>query len=65
MVKNRLKEILKARGIKQDWLAEQIGVNRSTVSVLINNKYNTSLEIAFKIAKILKLDINDIFWIED
>lgn len=66
MVKNRLKEILDSRGIKQTWLAEQVGLHRGTLNNIIANKYNTSLEIAFKIAYTLNLKIEDIFeWIDD
>jgi len=60
-VKNRLKEILDGRGIKQNWLADQIGISPKTLSNIIGNKYNTSLEVALKISKILDLDIHKIF----
>lgn len=66
MVKNRLKKILEERGIKQTWLAEQVGLHRGTINNIIANKYNTSLEIAFKIAHVLNLKIEDIFeWVDD
>lgn len=63
-VKNNLKEILKDRGIKQVWLAEQVGVNRKTLNNTINNKYNPSLELALKIAEVLNMNIHDIFELE-
>ncbi|MBN3451421.1 transcriptional regulator [Clostridium botulinum] len=63
-VKNNLKEILKDRGIKQVWLAEQVGVNRKTLNNTINNKYNPSLELALKIAEVLNMSIHDIFKLE-
>ena len=62
VVKNRLKEILDERGIKQTWLAEQVGVTRQTMSNLIKNRYTTSMEIAFKISKVLGVDLIDIFY---
>lgn len=52
VIKNRLKEILDERGIKQSWLAEKVGVTRQTMSNLIKNRYTTSMEIAFKISKV-------------
>lgn len=61
IVKNRLKEILDNRGIKQVWLAEQVGISFKTLSNICNNRYNTSLEVAFKIAKVLDLRLEDIF----
>lgn len=65
VVKNRLKEILDERGIKQSWLAEQVGITRQTMSNLIKNRYTTSMEIAFKISKILNMEIIDIFYEEE
>lgn len=64
-VKNRLKEILDERGLKQNWLAERAGVTKQTMSNLINNRFSVSLESAMRIAKALDLTIEDIFHIED
>jgi putative transcriptional regulator len=64
LVKNRLKEILEERGIKQTWLAEQVGVTRQTMSNLINNRFCPSLDIAFKIANVLGLKLDDVFYYE-
>lgn len=64
MVKNRLKEILEERGIKQTWLAKQVGVTRQTMSNLINNRFCPSLDIAFKIANVLGLKLDDVFYYE-
>ena len=64
-VKNRLKEILDERGIKQNWLAEQVGITKQTMSNLIKNRYTTSMDIAFKIAKVLSMEITDIFFEEE
>jgi DNA-binding XRE family transcriptional regulator len=63
-VKNRLKEIIDNKGIKKSWLAEQIGVTKSTISTLVQNKYSTSIDIAFKLANVLDMDITDIFYEE-
>ncbi|MDD4779016.1 MAG: helix-turn-helix domain-containing protein [Tissierellia bacterium] len=63
-VKNRLKDILDSRGIKQVWLAEQVDISFKTMSNIINNRYNTSLEVALKIADILGMKIDDIFYLE-
>lgn len=66
VVKNRLKEILDERGIKQTWLAEQVGLHRGTLNNIIANKYNTSLEVAFKIANTLNMRIDEIFeWTDE
>lgn len=62
VVKNRLKEILDERGIKQNWLAEQVGITKQTMSNLIKNRFTTSMDIAFKISKVLNMEITDIFY---
>ena len=63
-VKNRLQEILDERGIRRDWLADKVGISYKTLSNLIQNKYNTSLAVALKIADVLKLPVDRIFYLE-
>lgn len=63
-VKNKLKTILDDRGIKQTWLAEKVGVNKSTISNIINNRYATTIDLAFRIADILNLELTEIFYYE-
>ena len=64
-VKNRLENILAERGIKQTWLANQVGVTRQTMSNLVKNRYTTSTEIGLKIAYVLNMDFNDIFYLDN
>jgi len=64
-VKNRLKEILDERGIKQTWLADQVGITKQTMSNLIKNRFTTSMDIAFRISKVLNMEITDIFYEEE
>jgi putative transcriptional regulator len=63
-VKNKLKEILDERGIKQNWLAEKSKVTPSTLGNIVRNKFNTSLETALLIAKALELHLDDIFYLD-
>lgn len=65
VVKNRLQEILDERGIKRDWLAGKVGISYKTLSNLMQNKYNTSLVVALKIATVLKLPVDKIFFLEE
>jgi len=65
IVKNRLEEILASRGIRQNWLANQVGISKQTMSNLIKNRYNTSTDIGMKIAYVLNMDFNDIFYLEE
>jgi len=64
-VKNRLKEILDSKGIKQMYIANKIGMSKSTFSNLLHNKFTTSMEYGFKIAKELDMKFEDIFYYEE
>ena len=64
-MKNRLEEIRKERGIKQEELASTLEVSRQTIGSLENGRYNPSIILAFKIARYFGLDIEDIFIYED
>lgn len=64
IVKTRLKEILKKKGIRNNWLADQLNISKTTLSNIINNRYNTSLETAFKISIIINVALTDIFYWE-
>ena len=57
----RLEEIRKARGIKQEDLATELGVSRQTISSLEKGRYNPSILLAFKIARHFDLSIEDVF----
>lgn len=60
-MKNRLEEIRKARGIKQEDLANALEVSRQTIGSLENGRYNPSILLAFKIARYFQMQIEDIF----
>ena len=64
-VKNRLEELRKARGIKQEELAAALEVSRQTIGSLENGRYNPSILLAFKIARYFGLTIEDIFIYEE
>ena len=53
---NRIKEVLESKGIKQTWLAEQVGKSFSVVNAYVCNRRQPSLEVLFEIAKILNVD---------
>ncbi len=53
---NRIKEILEQKGIKQTWLAEQLGKSYNIVNGYVQNRQQPRLEILFEIAKILEID---------
>ena len=64
-MKNRLEEIRKARGIKQEELAAILEVSRQTIGSLENGRYNPSIILAFKIARYFEMSIEEIFIYEE
>lgn len=64
-LKNRLEEIRKEKGIKQEELALDLEVSRQTISSLENGRYNPSIILAFKIARYFNMLIEDIFIYEE
>ena len=60
-MKNRIEEIRKERGIRQDEFAKLMGVSRQTISSLENGRYNPSIFLAYKIAKYFDMTIEEVF----
>jgi putative transcriptional regulator len=60
-MKNRLRELRAAKEWSQGDLAEKLGVSRQTVNAIETEKYDPSLPLAFKVARLFKLRIEDIF----
>jgi len=64
-VKNRLEELRKLRGIKQEELAAALEVSRQTIASLANGRYNPSILLAFRIARYFGVGIEEIFIYEE
>ncbi|HCM88571.1 MULTISPECIES: helix-turn-helix transcriptional regulator [Vagococcus] len=60
-VKNQIKEIREERGIKQNEMANSLGVSRQTMTAIEKMKYNPSLELSLKIASYFDLSVEEIF----
>lgn len=60
-LKNKLEEIRKQHGITQEELADKLEVSRQTIGSLENGRYNPSIILAFKIARLFNVSIEDIF----
>ena len=60
-MKNRLEELRRARGVRQEDVAQALGVSRQTVISLEKGKYNPSLALAFRLARYFTLPIEEIF----
>jgi putative transcriptional regulator len=60
-MKNRLRELRAIREWSQGDLADKLGVSRQTINAIETEKYDPSLPLAFKLARLLKMPIEDIF----
>ena len=64
-MKNRIEEIRKEKGIRQEEFAKEMGVSRQTISSLENGRYNPSIMLAYKIAKFFGMAIEEVFIFEE
>lgn len=64
-MKNRLEELRKQHGIKQEELANVLEVSRQTIGSLENGRYNPSIILAFKIARYFGVSIEEVFIFEE
>jgi putative transcriptional regulator len=60
-MKNNIKELRKNRKLRQEDLAEKLGVTRQTIIAIENDKYDPTLELAMKISEFFGVSVNDIF----
>jgi putative transcriptional regulator len=60
-MKNRLRELRAVREWSQSDLADKLGVSRQTINAIETEKYDPSLPLAFKVARLFKQPIEDIF----
>ncbi|MDI3544020.1 MAG: putative transcriptional regulator [Candidatus Woesearchaeota archaeon] len=60
-MKTRIKELRARLNLTQEELAKKVGVRRETIVFLEKGKYNPSLKLAYKIARTLDSNIEDIF----
>ncbi|MBS9802718.1 MULTISPECIES: helix-turn-helix transcriptional regulator [Bacillus cereus group] len=59
---NNVKQYRKSEGLSQLELAKKVNVARQTINLIENNKYNPSLALCIELAKVLKTDLNSLFW---
>ena len=62
---NRIKELRKAAGYRQEDLARALGVTRQTIIAIENDKYDPSLVLAMKLARFLQTTVEELFQMED
>ena len=64
-MKNIIKQLRKQAGLRQEDLARELGVSRQTIVAMENDKYNPTLELAMKLAKLLQLHVDEIFFLDE
>jgi len=64
-MKNKVKELRKSKKLTQEELAELIGISRQAINAIEKEKFDPSLPTAFKMAKLFKTSIEDLFMYEN
>lgn len=64
-MKNRIKELRKQLGLRQEDLAEKTGVTRQTINAIENDKYNPTLELAMRLSKLLHTPVEELFLLDE
>lgn len=60
-MKSKMRELRLAKEWSQSDLADKLGVSRQTINAIETERYDPSLPLAFKIARLFKLPIEEIF----
>ena len=64
-MKNRIEEIRRTKGIRQEEFARAMGVSRQTISSLETGRYNPSIFLAYRIARYFGMTIEEVFLFEE
>jgi putative transcriptional regulator len=65
LIKSHIKELRARYDLTQDQLADMVDARRETIGHIEHNKYNPSLMLAYKIARALKSNIEEVFTFEE
>lgn len=60
-MKNNIRKLRKQLGYRQEDIANTLGVTRQTINAIENNKYNPTLELAMKLARLLNTTVEELF----
>lgn len=63
-MKNNIKQLRKDKGLRQEDMAVSLSVSRQTIIAIENNKYNPTLELAMKMARLLDTTVEELFILE-
>lgn len=61
LMKNRIREYRKKKGISQETLSKKLNVSRQTINAIENNKYDPTLILAFKLARLFDTTVDELF----
>lgn len=64
-MKNKIKQVLEDKGVKQTWLAEKLGRSLNMVNSYVQNRSQPNLETLYKIADLLDVEVNDLLYKKD
>ena len=64
-MKNQIRDLRREQGLSQEELARRCGVSRQTINAIENNKYDPTLGLAMRLARLLKTPGEDIFHLPD
>ncbi|MCI9195540.1 MAG: helix-turn-helix transcriptional regulator [Angelakisella sp.] len=64
-MKNRIRELRKAMGSRQEDLATAVGVSRQTIIAIENDKYDPTLALAMRLARHLGTTVEELFTLEE
>ena len=60
-MRNNIRELRRNKGLTQAELAKKCKVTRQTINAIENDKYDPTLQLAFKIAKVLGTTVDNVF----
>lgn len=64
-MKNNIRELRLEQGWRQEDLARKAGVTRQTINAIENDKYNPTLVLAMRLARLLKTPVEQLFHLEE
>ncbi|HCN59500.1 MULTISPECIES: helix-turn-helix transcriptional regulator [Mammaliicoccus] len=60
-MKNKIREYRKQMGMSQDTLSKNVKVTRQTINAIENDKYDPTLALAFKLAEVFDVTVDELF----
>lgn len=64
-MRNNIRELRKKLGFRQEDVAKTLNVTRQTINAIENEKYNPTLELAMKLARLLNTTVEKLFVLEE